>query len=164
MRSSSTLRRTAVAAAALTTAAAGTALALALAPSAAADQTLRLTTANPQNTDLDLGEPGFSVGDTQVFVDELRRNGRVVGHSSGSCTISSLSETRLVGSCASTLSFDDGSSLTTQGSFEENPQVGPRDFRWAVTGGTGRHRGAGGEVVGRFVPNTDTVELVVRLS
>ena len=161
MRSPSTLRRTAVAAA-LATAAAGTALALA--PSAAADQTLRLVSSNPQNTDLDLGEPGPSAGDTQVFVDEIRRNGRVVGQSSGSCTITSLSETRLVGSCVSTLSFEDGSSLTTQGSFEENPQVGPGDFGWAVTGGTGRHRGAEGEVVGRFVPNTDTVELVVRLT
>src|SRR4051794_20843469 len=94
-------RRTAVVAAALSAVGAG--LVLTVAPSAAADQTLRLTTTNPQNTDLDLGEPGPSAGDTQVFVDEVHRDGRLVGSSSGVCTLTAMSETRIVGSCATTL-------------------------------------------------------------
>lgn len=154
-------RRTAVLGTAL---AAGAGMVLTVAPSAAADQTLRLTTTNPQNTDLDLGAPGPSAGDAQVFVDEVRRNGRLVGSSSGVCTLTSMSETRFVASCATTLSFSDGSSLVTQGVFDENPQVGPTGFRWAVTGGTGKYRGVSGEAVGTFVPNTDTVELVIRLT
>jgi hypothetical protein len=135
---------------------------LATAP-AAADQTLRLTTIAGQNTDLDLGEPGFSTGDTQVFVDDVQRGGRSVGSSVGSCTIASLAETRLVVHCVATLRFDDATSITAQGVNVENPQEGPGSFRWAVTGGTGRYRGAGGELVGTFRPGTDIVDVEVRL-
>jgi hypothetical protein len=154
-------RRTTVVATAL--AAAGAGVVLTLAPPAGADQTLRLTTSNPQNTDLDLGEPGPSAGDAQVFLDEVHRSGRLVGSSAGVCTLTAMSETRIVVSCATTLTFTDGSTLTTHGVSDENPQVGPTSFRWAVTGGTGRYRGAAGEVVGTFVPNSDNVELVIRL-
>jgi hypothetical protein len=61
------------------------------------------------------------------------------------------------------MSFKDGSSLVVQGAGEENPQLGPTGFRWAVTGGTGTYRGASGEAIGTFRPNTDTVDIEVRL-
>jgi len=57
----------------------------------------------------------------------------------------------------------DGSALTAQGAAEEDPREGPAGFRWTVTGGTGRYRGAGGEVVGTFRPDSDVVDLEVRL-
>ena len=134
---------------------------------ATADQTLRLTTIASGNTDLDLvpGEPG--AGDTQVFHDEVRRDGRRVGTSEGACTITSASATSLAAYCAATVLFDDGSSLTLQGGFEEDPSVGPSEFRWAVTGGTGRYRAAGGEATGTFraeqVDGFDAVDLEIRL-
>jgi hypothetical protein len=148
---------------AATVAALGTGATLLVTAPAAADQTLRLTTIAGQNTDLDLGEPGFSTGDTQVFEDDVHRNGRSVGSAVGSCTIASLAETRMVVHCVATLAFDDGSSITAQGAGVENPQEGPDGFRWAVTGGTGRYRGAGGEAVGTFRPGTDIVDVEVRL-
>ncbi|MFW3172439.1 allene oxide cyclase barrel-like domain-containing protein [Geodermatophilus sp. CPCC 206100] len=154
-------RRTAVAAVALAAVGAGTALALA--PAAGADEDLRLTTTATASTDLDLGVPGPGPGDTQVFLDEVRRDGRLVGGMTGSCTVALSTEERLVAACTATLLFDDGSSIATQGAGDEDPQVGPTEFRWAVTGGTGRYAGAEGEFVGTFVPGTDTVEVVVRL-
>jgi hypothetical protein len=161
MRPPRLARRTALTAAVLT---AGAASALAVLPSAAADQPLRLTTvAVPdRNTDLDLGEPGPSIGDTQVFLDDVRRKGRTVGSSAGSCTIVALSESRLSGACATTLTLPQGS-LTVQGAFDEDPAAGPTGFVWAVTGGTGRYMGATGEVTGTFRPGTDMVDLDIRL-
>jgi hypothetical protein len=154
-------RRTALVAALLATAT--TAGVLAVGSTAAAGDSFEVTSANPQNTDLDLGEPGPSAGDTQVFVDELRRDGRVVGDSSGACTLVLFTETRLVGSCATTMSFTDGSSLVLQGAFDEDPQVGPSGFRWAVTGGTGTYAGASGEAIGTFRPNSDIVDIQISL-
>ena len=154
-------RRTALTATVLV---AGAASALAVLPAASADQPLRLTSvaAPDRNTDLDLGEPGPSAGDTQVFLDDLQRDGRTVGTSAGSCTVTTLSETRLVAVCTTTLTLAEGS-LTTQGTFDEDPSVGPTGYTWAVTGGTGRYAEAAGEVVGAFRPGTDTVDLEVRL-
>ncbi|MGY1807741.1 dirigent protein [Blastococcus sp. SYSU D00669] len=135
---------------------------------AAADQTLRLTTIASGNTDLDLapGEPG--PGDVQVFHDEVRqRDGRRAGTAEGACTITSFSETSLSAYCSATVLFDNGSSLTLQGGFDEDPSVGPTEFRWAVTGGTGRYRAASGEATGTFrddqVDGFDAVDLEIRL-
>jgi hypothetical protein len=143
---------------------AGAASALAVLPAAAADQPLHLTTvAVPdRNTDLDLGQPGPSAGDTQVFLDDVQRDGRTVGTSAGSCTLTTISDTRLAGACTATLILPEGS-LTTQGAFDEDPATGPAGYTWAVTGGTGRYAEAAGEVVGAFRPGTDTVDLEVRL-
>ena len=47
--------------------------------------------------------------------------------------------------------------------MDEDPATGPAGYTWAVTGGTGHHAGAAGEVVGTFRPGTDTVDLEVRL-
>ncbi len=143
---------------------AGAGTALAVVPTAAADTTLRLTTvAVPdRNTDLDLGEPGPSAGDTQVFVDDVQRNGRTIGTSAGSCTVTSLSESRLSVACTATLTLPRGQ-ITAQGAADEDPGAGPTGLVWAVTGGTGRYAGAGGEVVGTFRPGSDVVDLEVRL-
>jgi hypothetical protein len=155
------IRRTAVVTTVL--AAVGTGAVLTLTPSAAAGEVLRITSTNPQNTDLDLGAAGFSAGDTQVFVDEILRRGKPIGSSSGMCTITALSETQLVTTCTTTLMFSDGSTLSAQGAGVENLQEGPSGYRWAVTGGTGRYRGASGEAVGTFRPNSDTVDIEIRL-
>lgn len=126
--------------------------------------TLRWTSTNPQNTDLDLGQPGPGPGDAQVFRGELRRDGRLIGEEAGSCSIAQFTATRLVVACTSTARFADGSSLTLQGMVVENPQQGPTSARWAITGGTGRYRSASGELTGRFVPNTDTVNVTATLT
>ena len=154
-------RRTAVAAAVLI---AGATSALVALPTADALQPLRLVTiAVPErNTDLDLGAPGPTPGDANVFVDDVQRDGRTVGTSAGSCTIATFSDTQLVGACTATVTLPEGS-LTVQGAFDEDPRVGPTEFVWAVTGGTGRYATARGEVAGTFRPGTDIIDLEVRL-
>ena len=161
MSLTSRTRRAAVTAAVLL---AGAGTAWAVVPSATADQPLRLASvAVPdRNTDLDLGEPGLSAGDAQVFLDDVQRDGRTVGTSAGSCTITTISESRLAVHCTATLTLPEGQ-LTSQGAGEEDPTVGPTGFTWAVTGGTGRYAGAAGEVIGTFRPGTETVDLEVRL-
>lgn len=126
--------------------------------------TLRWLSTNPQNTDLDLGRPGPGAGDAQVFLNELRRDGRRIGEEAGSCQLALFTDTRLVVACTSTARFTDGSSLTLQGMVVENPSQGPAGLRWAITGGTGRYRGARGEVSGRFIPNTNDVRITATLT
>ena len=163
MTTSRSTRRTALAAVVLV---AGAGTALAVVPAATADPTLRLVSiAVPErNTDLDLGEPGPSAGDAQVFLDDVQRDGRTVGTNAGSCTITTITETRLAVHCTATLTLPEGQ-ITVQGAAEEDPGVGPTGFTWAVTGGTGRWAGAGGEVTGTFRTDTDSdaVDLEVRL-
>jgi hypothetical protein len=135
---------------------------LTVVPAAAGDQPLRLSTEVIRNTDLDLGDPGPSAGDTQVFLDDVRRDGRSIGTSVGSCTLAEFTETRLIGQCTATLTLPKGT-ITAQGVFDENPGEGPTGFIWAVTGGTGRYTDAGGEVTGTFRPDSDVVDLEIRL-
>jgi hypothetical protein len=142
----------------------GAATTLVVVPTATADQTLRLTTVKvpDRSTELDLGAEGFSADDTEIFVDDVQRRGRSVGSQAGSCTVATVSETRLVGLCTTTLTLADGS-LTTQGVVDEDPSQGPAGLRWAVTGGTGRYAGAGGEAVGTFRPDSDIVDWEIHL-
>jgi len=60
--------------------------------------------------------------------------------------------------------FPDGT-LTHEGVFvEEDFAQGPIGIiTSAITGGTGRYRGASGEANGVFVPNTDKIKVTVRL-
>jgi hypothetical protein len=148
--------------AAVMLAAAGTTLAVI--PSAAADQTLQLVTiAVPdRQTFLDPDEQ-LSPGDAEVFLDDVQRRGRTVGTEAGVCTIVTVSTSRLVVTCTATLMLPDGQ-ITLQGVNDEDPTVGPTDFRWAVTGGTGRYADARGQATGTFRPGSDTVDLEVRLS
>jgi hypothetical protein len=165
MTTSRRTRRSALAAAALV-ATAGTTLALTQV--AAADQPLRLATVSVDGADtgIDLGTPGLSPGDTDVFLDDVQRSGQTIGAEAGRCTVVIVSDSRLVAACTATLMLPEGQ-LAVEGVNDEDPQVGPTGFVWAVTGGTGRYAAARGEVVGTFRPDTgsdtDTVDLEVRL-
>jgi len=126
-------------------------------------RTIRYLSTNPTNTDLDLGARGFSVGNMQVFTNDAVRNGEKIGYEAGECQIVLLTDTRLVAHCVQTLVLADGE-LTAQGVFQENLAEGPKGVRWAITGGTGRYRGATGEAVGEFVPDTDDANVTIRLN
>ncbi|GIF23966.1 hypothetical protein BJ973_004580 [Actinoplanes tereljensis] len=85
-----------------------------------------------------------SRGDQTVFRDELLRNGQVVGHDDGSCTVTDIVPTDpdpLKLACQVTFSLPEGQ-ITTQGAATNNPVK-----RLAITGGTGRYTGAYGEAV-----------------
>jgi hypothetical protein len=161
MTTSRSIRRPLLVAAALL---AGAGTTLAVLPSASADQSLRFSTVKvaENSTEFDGGPAGFSAGDGEIFVDDVQRGGSSIGNSAGSCTLALVSEARLVGLCSATLTLTDGS-LTTHGVFDEDPSQGPRGLHWAVTGGTGRYAGAGGEAVGTFRPDSDVVDWEIRL-
>jgi hypothetical protein len=134
------------------------------APAAASHhgRTIRYLSTNPNNTDIDLGEPGLSAGDVQAFTNDAVRNGKRIGYEAGECRIVLLDAPRLVAHCHSTLVLTHGT-LTSQGVFEEDMSEGPKGLTCAITGGTGRFRGASGEGVGVFVANTDDVTVTVTL-
>jgi hypothetical protein len=137
-------------------------------PSSAGDHPLRLATiaVADRDTGIDVGASGLSAGDTETFLDDVQRNGQTVGAEAGSCTIITVSDSRLVAACTATLMLPEGQ-LTLQGVNDEDPRIGPTGFVWAVTGGTGRYATARGELVGTFRPaaggDADVVDLEVRL-
>jgi hypothetical protein len=96
------------------------------------------------NHDIDLGQPGFSVGDQQTFRDRLMRSGHRVGTSTGVSEITALGGGRLSAVLTVTVLLRHGT-LTLQGAVTEVLADGPSPTHdMAVTGGTGIYAGAGG--------------------
>jgi hypothetical protein len=115
------------------------------------------------NTDIDLGAPGPSAGDQQVFSDGLFQNGRRVGTSTGVSQVVALTSTSLSAQVVSTATLPAGQ-LTTQMAFTEVLANGPpKVLRSAITGGTGSYRNGRGECRGEFIINTDDVEVTCRI-
>jgi hypothetical protein len=91
------------------------------------------------DTALDLGAPGPSLGDLQILNDKLvNRRGTVVGHDGGVCTITSLTPPET--NCNITFVLPHGQ-ITSQ--FLNSPP--PRKIA-PITGGTKRYRGARGDL------------------
>ena len=112
---------------------------------------INLTTRTAQEAELDLGTPGFSVGDRFVFSDNVFRGGRQVGVLGGECTLTRLEPNPLpegqeptsgTFNCVATIRLPRGQ-LTLQGLFTFSEQAGPR-VQIAITGGTGAYRTARG--------------------
>jgi hypothetical protein len=110
--------------------------------------TLEVIARTVDEAELDLGEEGFGIGDQFVFTEDLfRTDGRPTGQAGGSCTVVRADEPARTATvhCVATLAFPRGQ-VTVQGlvTFTEEEA---RPFTIAVTGGTGRYQGAGGEMV-----------------
>jgi hypothetical protein len=96
---------------------------------------------------IDLGDEGFSIGDEgAVWTADLKRDGAVVGHDSGTCFVTSVEIP--AAQCLITAAFDHGQ-ITFQGVNDltqfSNTAV--------ITGGTGAYEGAEGIVRIRFNPS-----------
>lgn len=104
-------------------------------------EVLELNVENDQYASLDLGQPGASVGDMDVYSGNAIKDGRKVGHGGGSCQVINMDGENMTMQCLLTMEFDRGSvtmqSLWTRG---ENP------LDMAITGGTGVYRNARGTV------------------
>ena len=121
------------------------------------DLTIRLKAVTVSAAELDLGEEGFGVGDQFVFADDLFRldKGRPTGEDGGSCTVvraDQAAQTSTV-NCVATFSFPRGQ-VTVQGLVTFTAQERP--FTVAVTGGTGRYQGVGGEAHIQPLSETET--------
>ena len=133
---------------------------LTLTSAAASDSgTIRLVSVNDQSKEIDLGDKGPSLGDLFVFHDNLYFHQRRVGDLNGQCTATQLTGTGNSASgsqqCLVTASLPNGD-ITVQGVIRFGPNESDH-ATLAVTGGTGRYSGVGGEVHATFVSDTKTL-------
>jgi len=119
---------------------------------------LRIVATEMQFEFLDLGTPGPSLGDELVFSERLSRHGRSVGVSGVVCTATQVEPPYddLMFHCVATLKLKQGQ-ITLQGLIEVQGEDDPGPFTVAITGGTGRYKGADGKAVIRDVSPTKSV-------
>jgi hypothetical protein len=113
-------------------------------------RTFRVTAVITDETFVDVGDKGESVGDQFIFSDKLLKDGKQVGHDAVVCTIVSLKPGEA--QCVGTFWFS-GGQITAQVlvSFAEGPPAVP------ITGGSGKYRGAEGEINIRDVSETKSI-------
>jgi len=114
---------------------------------------LRLTTVMVESHPVDVAPTGGppSLGDTLVVSDNLFRAGRRVGFVGFVCTVVRVQHPPFAYQCQFTARIG-GDQLTAQGlAFDQPINV------FAITGGTGRWRNAGGQVVSSDVRPTTSV-------
>ncbi|MGO9078799.1 MAG: allene oxide cyclase barrel-like domain-containing protein [Streptosporangiaceae bacterium] len=118
---------------------------------AAQDKTIRVTVVTTEQKLLDLGGPGFSLGNEIVFSQKLLQGAKQVGHDGSVCT--EVSVARQEAQCIATYSFPGGQitgqALVILGS--KAPYVG------SITGGTGKYEGAKGELHVQNVSPTEGI-------
>ncbi|MBV9423988.1 MAG: hypothetical protein JOZ98_13820 [Solirubrobacterales bacterium] len=108
---------------------------------------------------IDLGDPGFSLGDQAVFSDNLltSKNGSVVGYDGGVCTVVRVvNATTGTGTlqCPVTFSLSNGQ-IATQGLVQLTNGQFTGTQTTAITGGTGSFREARGQATVEFLSNTE---------
>jgi hypothetical protein len=125
-------------------------------------QTIRVTAVFTEvDPNIDVGAPGFSLGDEVVFAGDLLRNGERVGRVGVVCTfVSTQNADRVEAQCPATATLP-GGQITIQGVIVNRSL----NFTLPITGGSGRYQGAGGQVVSRDVstPTQPQVELTFQL-
>jgi Allene oxide cyclase barrel like domain len=115
-------------------------------------QTIRVIAVFQETAEIDVGAPGFSLGDEVVFAGDLRHAGERVGRVGVVCTFTSAADPSMVqAQCPATAELP-GGQITLQG------LVTNRDLRvLPITGGSGRYQGAEGEMFARFLSQTKAV-------
>jgi hypothetical protein len=115
-------------------------------------QTIRVTAVFKEIGEIDLGAPGFSLGDEVVFSGYLRQAGQRVGRVGVICTFTSAANPNSVqAQCPATAELP-GGQITLQG------LVTNRDLKvLSITGGSGRYAGAEGQMHARFLSQTKAI-------
>jgi allene oxide cyclase-like protein len=96
---------------------------------------------------VDVGEPGFTLGDQVALSDDLRVKGKPAGIDGGVCTLIRIADAKAqsgTAQCQITYSLD-GGQVTAQGLFALTNGGFVGTQTGAITGGTGRFEGAEGE-------------------
>ena len=121
-------------------------------------KSLKLIGTPIQSEFLDLGAPGPSLGDEFIASETLFRRGHEVGEAGIVCTATEVVPPYDVQTfhCVGTLSLRKGQ-ITLQGLIEVQGMDDPGPFTVAITGGTGKFRGASGEARIRDRANDTTV-------
>jgi hypothetical protein len=113
------------------------------------------------DANIDVGAPGFSLGDEVVFAGNLLRNGEQVGRVGVVCTfVSTQNADRVEAQCPATATLP-GGQIAVQGVIVNRSL----NFTLPITGGSGRYQGAGGQLVSRDLstPTQPQVELTFQL-
>ena len=118
---------------------------------AAQDQTIRVTAVTTEQKLLDLGGPGFSLGNEIVLSQKLLQGANQVGHDGSVCT--EVSVARQEAQCIATYSFP-GGQITAQ-ALVIFGSTAPYDG--SITGGTGKYEGAKGELHVQNVSPTEGI-------
>jgi hypothetical protein len=125
-------------------------------------QTIRVLAVFTEFAEIDVGAPGFSLGDEVVFSGNLtRRDGTRVGRYGVVCTfVSTANEDRVEAQCPTTAILP-GGQITTQATIVNRSL----NVTLPITGGSGQFQGAGGQLVQRDVstPTQPQVELTFHL-
>lgn len=112
-------------------------------------RTIRVVSTVTEEEFLDLGEKAPSLGDQFVFSSKLLKGGDQAGHAGVACTITSVEREEL--QCVGTFWFRQGQ-ITAQALVRgEETSVG------VITGGSGKYKGAEGELLVRSVSDTKDV-------
>ena len=104
-------------------------------------EVIRLTAVPIQETELDLGEPGESLGDQLIFTEDLFRDGKKVGIDGGVATVVRFEPEAFTLQFVATAELPKGE-ITVQGLHTFTEEDEPQEF--AITGGTGRYKTAHG--------------------
>jgi hypothetical protein len=118
---------------------------------AAQDQTIRVTAVTTEQKLLDLGGPGFALGNEIVLSQKLLQGANQVGHDGSVCT--EVSVARQEAQCIATYSFP-GGQITAQ-ALVIFGSTAPYDG--SITGGTGKYEGAKGELHVQNVSPTEGI-------
>jgi hypothetical protein len=105
-----------------------------------------ITTKTIDEANIDVGEPGFSLGDSNVITEDVYRDGKKVGTSDLTCTLVRLDPVKhfFAAECLNTTVLP-GGQITAQGYATSN-EIEKVPFKQAITGGTGAYKGAHGEL------------------
>jgi hypothetical protein len=126
------------------------------------EQTIRVIAVFTEfDPNIDVGAPGFSLGDEVVFAGNLLRDGQQVGRVGVVCTfVSTQNADRVEAQCPATATLP-GGQITIQGVIVN------RALNWTlpITGGSGRYDRARGQVTSRDIstPTQPQVELTFHL-
>jgi hypothetical protein len=114
--------------------------------------TIRVTAVFKEVGQIDVGDPGFSLGDEVIFSGVLRQGGKRVGRVGVVCTFTSAANPNSVqAQCPATADLP-GGQITLQG------LVTNRELKvLSITGGSGRYDGAEGQMHARFVSETKAI-------
>jgi hypothetical protein len=105
-----------------------------------------VTTKTIEEARLDLGDPGPTLGDTNVITEDVYVGGKKVGTSDLTCTLVRLEPARhfFAVECLNTTVLP-GGQITAQGVVTSD-EIEKVPFKQAVTGGTGAYKGVRGEL------------------
>jgi Allene oxide cyclase barrel like domain len=119
-----------------------------------------LDVAAPIDSFLDLGAPGPSTGDVEVFRDSLvwTQDGSLAGHADGQCTLIEASTGQFLCSIVAALP---GGTVTNEGVLTLVPGGSSTT---AITGGTGDYESAGGHVTLTYHPQGRPSQITAVLS